>query len=460
MNAVDQTPEQGWLEDLLFYLISKRQYDYCYVLHHVNVTATMQPFGFCDGNPIHATCMVDESGLLHILLYWPILSRISFEARLEILQHEVLHIIEGHVSSFGMSLIRQYGQFIANLAMDLVVNQKFQRKHSTAEGMPGVQLQHFPGFPPQRGSIEYAELLKKLADEGKLRIPEFSSFGKDPLAGTAGQPGDAFTGRGLKNVITGLLQIPEAKEVVVDEQVKNIIASVSEALKLHGGDAVDRFRGLFGSDHEEFMQASDRPPVIPWSRHLRVIESRNRQQVRVTSRRRPSRRHPAYFGHSWRGGLDVVFLVDTSGSMGEEELKLVDPELRGLHARGANVTVIHSDAGVAKVHEYRPSVPLERFFGRGGTDYSCAFEHIRQMSTKPRYIIGYTDGYGSIRAYRSIIEEERGQSWWKHYVDSNPDKSPDGIPTIWLLPEGCMPAEDFKEVCPWGKTIIVKRDHA
>ena len=76
-------------------------------------------------------------------------------------------------------------------------------------------------------------------------------------------------------------------------------------------------------------------------------------------------------------------------------------------------------------------------------------------------MIGYTDGFGSIAAYKSHIIAERGQSWWEGYIASQPVKSPDGIPTIWLLPEGCMSPEDFKlNVCPWGKTIIVKRDRA
>jgi len=147
--------------------------------------------------------------------------------------------------------------------------------------------------------------------------------------------------------------------------------------------------------------------------------------------------------------------------MGAEELKLVDPELRGLHARGADITVIHADAGVAKVHRYVRGTLLETFVGRGGTDYSSALVYIRQMPHRPHYVIGYTDGYGSIGAYRSIIQKERGQAWWDSYITSQPEKSPDSIPTIWLLPEGCMSPTDFTAgVCPWGKTITVTRDHA
>ena len=82
------------------------------------------------------------------------------------------------------------------------------------------------------------------------------------------------------------------------------------------------------------------------------------------------------------------------------------------------------------------------------------------MNPKPQYIVGYTDGFGSIASYRSMIIRERGQDWWNDYVASNPDKSPDGFRTLWLLPEGCMAPDEFKQnVVPWGQTIIVKRDH-
>jgi hypothetical protein len=145
--------------------------------------------------------------------------------------------------------------------------------------------------------------------------------------------------------------------------------------------------------------------------------------------------------------------------MGAEELKLVDPELRGMHARGAHITVIHSDAGVSKVHRYHPGEPLQNFFGRGGTDYSDALGYISQMHPRPRYVVGFTDGYGSIGTYRSNIIKERGQNWWDEYISSNPEKSPDGFRTMWLLPEGCMPAEDFKRnIVPWGTVVIVERD--
>jgi len=166
-------------------------------------------------------------------------------------------------------------------------------------------------------------------------------------------------------------------------------------------------------------------------------------------------------GRIRKNGLDVVFLVDTSGSMGERELKLVEPELRGLHARGAHILVIHCDAAVAKVEEYSPYKGLEEFHGRGGTDYSDALMYLRDMHPRPSFLVGFTDGWGGIERYKQIITTERNALWWDDYVASHPEESPDGIPSLWVIPEGCMSLTEFKQrIVPWGTAVIVKRDHS
>ena len=125
--------------------------------------------------------------------------------------------------------------------------------------------------------------------------------------------------------------------------------------------------------------------------------------------------------------MEVVFLVDTSGSMRENQLRLVDPELRGLHYRGANITVIQCDTEVAKTHKYNPFQSLQDFHGRGGTDY-----------------------------YTQVIKQERGDKWYAQFLSNTPTVSPDGVDTLWLIPEGCMPADEFKKnIVPWGNIVVV-----
>lgn len=458
---MSDSDEKHWLEDLLYFLVTTQRFDLCYILHNVNIVSTSTPIAFCGPYPIPAACCLTDAGQLQISLYWPILKYLSFEARLELLEHEAAHITEGHFSSYGKMLGDTYGPVLANMAMDIYVNQQTARSHLEKEGLPGLTLEQFPGLPPNLSSLQYADLLQKLAQEDKLTVPDLKQPTDALLTGTAAQSDKLLPFDAMKHIMSEMLQLTDAQAVFADERARSIITSVTEALKMHGDDALARWRGRTGADHEELMKASERQATVPWSHHLRVMEEQHQHMVRTETRRRPSRRNPAYRGYTWTGGLEIAVLIDTSGSMGAEELTLIDPELRGMKARGARIVIIHSDTDVAKVHLYNSSEPLERFFGRGGTDYSNALMQLRQLHPRPHYLIGYTDGYGGIERYKATIIKERSQSWWDAYCATNPERSPDGFSTLWLLPAGCMPPDDFKrEIVPWGKTIIVEKDRS
>jgi len=461
MKLVDiaEATDRKWLEELLYYLLNKEQFDYCYALHGVEVLAVKQPFAFNGPYPTPAMVTLDSStGQICILLYWPIISRLSFKARVQLIKHEILHIIEGHMSQHGLDLMQGYGRKIAGMAMDIYVNQLIDRKQLAAEGLPGCTLNQF-GFPPKLSSQAYAELLQGLViDLPDIIYSDETNDLQDPLAGTAGNPGEDFTGKGVKGVASGVIRLDPSEAPLAYEKMTQLIQSVTAALE---AEKKAWSRGFFGADQAQLIQASQREAEVPWSMYLRAMETRNRDDFVVPTRRRPSRRHSAHMGRIRKSGLDVVFLVDTSGSMESSELKLVDPELRGLHARGAHITVIHCDAAVTKVDEYNPYVGLENFHGRGGTDYSDALVYIRTMNPMPSFLVGFTDGYGGIERYKQIIITERNASWWDDYVASHQETSPDGIPTLWVLPEGCMSPVEFKQnIAPWGTAVTVKRDHS
>jgi predicted metal-dependent peptidase len=174
------------------------------------------------------------------------------------------------------------------------------------------------------------------------------------------------------------------------------------------------------------------------------MESRALHTKRVSSKRRPSRRHPAYWGYITKAGLYAMVAVDTSGSMAEEQLKLLDPELKALHVRGCKLNVIHCDAEVAKVEPYNVHEGLVKFIGRGGTDFSPVFEHISKLrhTQRPDFLLFYTDGCGDCAAYLN-----------KRGIDSTverPLRSPDGTYVLWLVPDrSCV--DVIKEAVPFGE---------
>lgn len=183
------------------------------------------------------------------------------------------------------------------------------------------------------------------------------------------------------------------------------------------------------------------PPTIPWRQKLSSL-------ARHAVAWRPGAVDHRYDGPSRRqAGLGfgvgrpvlprlrtpvprVALVVDTSGSMGSEEIKDCLTEAKGiLDAVGAEVDFCACDAAV---HELRPVADLRSMLsllkGGGGTDFRPAFEALSAKRPRPEVIIFATDGYGPA-----------------------PEMPPHGIRTIWLLVGGNEnpPAE-------WGEAIVIK----
>jgi hypothetical protein len=145
------------------------------------------------------------------------------------------------------------------------------------------------------------------------------------------------------------------------------------------------------------------------------------------------------------------FGVDTSGSMGENELKLVDPELRAISQRDVHITIAHVDAGLAKLEEYSAHKGLVEFAGRGGTDFSPLFFELDKMppGVRPSFLVYFTDGFGCCTHYLKQSKAEYNPE------EPRPLKHPGGVETLWLLPEDCRDKDEFMEAVPFGNVITV-----
>lgn len=450
--------DRQWLERLILYMLDQGDFDYCYVFHNINIVAARQPFAMSNGLPVPAAVTLNRETLqLTLLVYMPIITRIPLLARIELLKHEARHLIEGHFSTYGLRLIDTYGNNVAAAAMDCYVNQRGDEATLEAAGLPGITVEKM-GLPKGLSSEEYCELLK-----GKIPPDRQSANGQggqggdgsesDPQAGTTGEgdEGSPFTGQGLFRP-SEVFDVDESVAETIDQYVHDLNRDLVDQF----GDQFLKGRGWHGSDYDEFVEASTRQPSVPWHYFLRAKETQCRSEIVVPTRRRLSRRSPFHFGRVRQYGLHVVFMVDTSGSMGKAQLQLVDPELRGMHARGAQITIIHCDAQVARVEPYSPYQPLERFYGRGGTDFSPGLLEVRKQYPVPGLFVCFTDGYGGIEAYTRQVIAERGEAWHEDFIASDSEVSPDGIPSVWLLPQGCMEPDTFKEsVCPWGQVIEI-----
>ncbi len=130
---------------------------------------------------------------------------------------------------------------------------------------------------------------------------------------------------------------------------------------------------------------------------------------------------------------DILFMVDTSGSVSDPLLDAAVSEIQG---------AIHQFRGRLKGWigffdvEVTPPVPIEEVqdlrllhpVGGGGTDFSCIFAYIHgQMEKKPAFLVILTDGYAPFP----------------------PERAGGDIPVLWLLSNDIIDP-------PWGKVARIK----
>lgn len=138
-----------------------------------------------------------------------------------------------------------------------------------------------------------------------------------------------------------------------------------------------------------------RKPQVDWKRSLRLFASNSRRTRIVGTMKRFSKR----FGEPSTGIRTKSFqkmavIIDTSGSVADEDLSLFFGEIHGMWRSGAEITVIECDAAVQRSYPYRGELP-QGVAGRGGTVFDPAFQYLRDEARRQNFdgCIYLTDGY-------------------------------------------------------------------
>ncbi|WP_432667021.1 VWA-like domain-containing protein [Wukongibacter baidiensis] len=120
---------------------------------------------------------------------------------------------------------------------------------------------------------------------------------------------------------------------------------------------------------------------------------------------------------------NLVVAIDTSASVGEEELNAFAAEIIKIRKEQTKVHIVECDAVIQRSYDLKRELKPE-FKGRGATDFRPVWRYIQEKKLRPDGIIYLTDGDGQAP------------------INSK-------IPTLWtLVPDGQKP-------CDWGKAIEI-----
>jgi predicted metal-dependent peptidase len=370
--------------------------------------------------------------------------------------HEIFHHLLHHISR-GAAYPNPK-KF--NLAADLFINQAMRQQQGKSG--PVWQLPEWAAFPEKynlplgKTADQYYHLLtdEDAQTGGGSGGSQAGGSGKgnsgDSKAKSNGDGGDGGKGKGQPGKVAcggcgGIAGNESPLEQGLNEANGRTEGEMRAARKetLHlitqeGG----KNQGLFPGLMSEVLKHVEDRSLVPWQQHLQNIAGYIIGQAKSGgldySRARPSRRS---YLRGWpipglvKREFTILIVLDTSGSMGKEQLKHALDETIGIlkHTGCDNVYLLQVDA---KVHGDPVKVTFQELEnltikGRGGTSFVPAFAAAEKMHPRPDVIIYMTDGIGNA-----------------------PENPPVDIHTIWCIvptPYGQRPAK-------WGQLVVVSND--
>lgn len=299
-----------------------------------------------------------------------------------VVAHEVLHCALGHHARRGLRDPMRW-----NIACDLAVNPVLL---SAGFDLPRGRL--LPGegeFVSLPTGLSAEEYYSRLPNDGG-QSPGESDGGEsannsvgsgDYGGGPANDPGGCGTVQDAGDGSPAAQQANEARWQV----------AVAQAARI----AQERGKGDLSAGLERAVEQILRPSV-PWREVLRefvIRTARNDYRWNRPSRRFVARRLylPSLAGESLG---EVVIAVDTSGSIGQEELDRFAAEVQGIvDAYDVHLTVLYHDIRVTEVEEWSPAdSPIRlRPIGGGGTSHRRVFKWLEEHGLDPSCMICLTD---------------------------------------------------------------------
>lgn len=339
------------------------------------------------------------------------------EERVALLYHEVSHLLREH---HGRLHELDESPTLLNVAGDMEINDDIReetyrglqagedgKKFTLPKGVVYPEAPLFK-FPANETAEQYVERLQRWRKDNPDKcLP-------DPRCGS-GAPGTPQPGE------EGPPNGQNADGVGKSEQ-HVIRQATAEAIRKEAAKGQGRVPASLERWAEEFLK-----PKVDWRRELRAAV---RAAIGSTlgandyTFRRPHRRS-SYLGvvlpTLQRPIPKVAVAVDTSGSMGDQQLSQARSEIEGvLRTLGTPVQVLSVDCEVHGAAQRVQSAKKVKLTGGGGTDMSLAMRALGDLKPTPDIGVVLTDGITGwpeepITGMKSVVvilgTQEKGPEW-------------------------------------------------
>ena len=250
-------------------------------------------------------------------------------------------------------------------------------------------------------------------EEGGKEAEQGSGQGQGDRQGPGGScsqcPGDPGTAVGERGCTSGALHgFPGSPEDV--EKFKQYV--IAAALASQG-------KGNHPAYADDFL-AEIRKPAVTWKEHLRkAATSHFRGRYSFARRSRRSFNTPMMLPSRTRSPNGAVIMIDTSGSISDDDLSQFVSECSGiLRETGCKFLKIYfHDVECYHIEEYDLNTIKKIKATRGGTSHIDVFDKVNESDDKIGMVIAFTD------LYTDFPMEPDYDVIWAH-----PEESGEGVP--------------------------------
>lgn len=321
--------------------------------------------------------------------------------RVAVLKHETLHLVFRHLFREPKPNHR-----LMNIAADIVVNQYIGGWDLPEDA---VTLRTFPDLDLTPGeSLEYYykkldDLLKETDNDSENQNNK-SKSGGNKKKGKSNNADDNKMQEGSGSTSADILRKllgqswhsdhslwtdkndPDAGHLEHSLKGKLVEIAARTPSKSYGNLPGEILRQLD-------IAREDLKPKVNWKRQIRQFAGTSGRSRIYHTMKRVSKRYGTRPGIRIIRYRKLAVVVDTSGSISNDILKLFFNEITHIHKNGADLVIIECDAAVQQIIPFRKNLKFN-IKGGGGTDYDPAFQYLRENRNKNfDGCIYLTDGY-------------------------------------------------------------------
>lgn len=121
------------------------------------------------------------------------------------------------------------------------------------------------------------------------------------------------------------------------------------------------------------------------------MRERAQKHLLKKSKRKYNKRLPDNPGIKLRQQKHILFAIDTSGSVSNEELRECLGELYHLQKTGSEITIIQCDTTISDISKFDSRKDFE-VHGRGGTDFQPVIDYYNERLHQYSCLMYFTDG--------------------------------------------------------------------